>query len=122
MSSIKKEEEPSPSNNLIITIEVMTKQFERLGNLFQQNTDRLERFEVRMIELERRQHPRQYPRRQDRRRNNGDEYKDVSGDDFEDEEPIIFTTFGGKARRNIRSNEDRVDSNVGSIKMKIPHF
>ena len=46
----------------------------------------------------------------------------MSGDDFEDEEPTIFATFGGNARRNIRRNEDRVDSNVGSIKMKIPHF
>ena len=32
------------------------------------------------------------------------------------------TTFGGNARRNVRRNEDREDSNLGSIKMKIPSF
>ena len=42
--------------------------------------------------------------------------------DFEDEEPTTFATFGGNARRNVRRNEDRVDGNVRSIKMKIPHF
>ena len=44
------------------------------------------------------------------------------GDDYENDEPTTFVTFGGNARRNIRRNEDRADSNVGSIKIKIPYF
>ena len=82
----------------------------------------MENFEARMMEIKRRQHPRQHPRRQDKRRNDEDEYKDVLGDGFEDDEPATFATFGGNARRNVRRNDDGVDRNVGSIKMKIPHF
>ena len=119
MSSNSREEEPSPSTDLKFTMEAMMKQFECFGNLFQQNNERLEYFEARMTEIERRQHPRQYPRKQDKRRTDKDEYEDVSGDDFEDDEPA---TFEGNTRRNIRRNDDGVYHNVGSIQMKIPHF
>ena len=46
----------------------------------------------------------------------------MSGDDFEDEEHTTFVNYGGNERRNTRRNEDRVDRNVGNIKMKILHF
>ena len=48
-------------------MEAMTKQFERFGNLFQQNTECWERIEARMTEIERRQQLTQHPRRQERR-------------------------------------------------------
>ena len=44
------------------------------------------------------------------------------GDDFEDVEHDAFVTYGRNERRNARRDEDRLDHNVGSIKMKIPHF
>ena len=48
-------EESTTSVDLKFTMETMTKQLERFGNLFQQNNERLECFEARMTELERRQ-------------------------------------------------------------------
>ena len=44
------------------------------------------------------------------------------GDDFEDDEHEAFVTYRGNERRNAKRDEDRLDRNVGSIKMKISHF
>ena len=63
MSSNSREEESSPSADLKFTMEVMMKQFERFDNLVQQNTKCWEPIETRMMELERRQHPRRQERR-----------------------------------------------------------
>ena len=40
--------------------------------------------------------------------------------EFEDEDPDVFVNYGGNERRNQRRNEERVDGNMGSIKMHIP--
>ena len=122
MSSNTREEESTPFIDLTFTMEAMIKQFEHFGNLFKQNNEHWEHFEARMMELERRQQPIQYPRRQDRRRNIKDEYEGMLENPFEDDEHVAFVNYGGNERRNTRRIEDRVDCNVGSIKMKIPHF
>ena len=75
-----------------------------------------------MTKLEIRQQPIQHPTRQDRRRNIEDEYEGMLGDDFEDDEHATFVNYGGNERRNARRNKDRVNCNVRSIKIKIPHF
>ena len=92
-----------------------------------------------MIEIERRQQP----RRRDRRRNDEGEYEGFGGDDFDEENEWEWvnnnrryggrykgvrnredgpTIFGWDARRNIMRAENREDSSLGSIKMKIPSF
>ena len=43
----------------------------------------------------------------------------MMGDDFEDDEPDVFVNYGGNKRINARRNEETVDRNMGSIKMKI---
>ena len=55
MSSNSREEESSPFVDLKFAMEATMKQFERFGNLFQQNNERLECFEARMIEIKWRQ-------------------------------------------------------------------
>ena len=79
MSSIKREEKPSSSNDSKNNIEVMLRQF---GNLLQQTKERIERFEARMAEIEKRQQP----RGRDRRRNDEGEYKEVDGDGFDEDD------------------------------------
>ena len=118
MSSNSREEESAPSIDLKFTMEAMMKQFECFGNLFQHNNECLECFEARMMKLERRQ----YHRRHDRRKNIEDEYKGMLGDDFKYDEHATFVNYGGNESKNARRKEDRVDHNVGSIKMKIPYF
>ena len=78
-------------------MEAMTKQFEHFGNFFQQNNERLERFEARMTELEMRQQPATLggSARRNVRRNVEDEYECVMRDDFEDDEPDVFVNYGG---------------------------
>ena len=49
-------------------------------------------------------------------RRHGGQFREVGN--REDE----LATFGGNARRNVRKNEDKEDSNLGSIKMKILSF
>ena len=75
------------------------------GNLFQQNNEQLERFEARMIELERRQQPATFGG--SARRNVEDEYEGVMGDDFQDDEPDVFVNYEGNKRRNARRNEKK---------------
>ena len=92
-----------------------------------------------MVEIKRRQQP----RRGDRKRNDEGEYEEFDGDDLDegDEHEWVDNNrkyggrykgvrnredgaaiFGGNAKRNIRMVEDREDSSLGSIKMKIPSF
>ena len=75
-----------------------------------------------MKELERRQQPATFggSARRNVRRNVEVEYKGVMGDDFEDDEPDVFFNYRVNERRNAKRNEERVDSNMGSIKMNIP--
>ena len=136
MSSMKKGEEPSSSNDPKNNMESMLRQF---GNLLQQNNERIEHVEARMAEMERRQQP----RRRDRRRNDEGQYEEFDGDEFDegDEQEWVdhnrryggwhrgvrnredgATIFGGDARRNIRRVENREYSSLGSIKMKILSF
>ena len=86
---------------------------------------------------------RQQPRRQDRKRNDEGEYEEFEGDEFDDEDDQEWVDnnrryggqhrgvrnredgaaiFGGDARRNIRRVDNREDSSLGGIKMKIPSF
>ena len=51
-----------------------------------------------------------------------DEYGGVMRGDFEDDEPNVFVNHRGNERRNPMRNKERVDSNMGSIKMNIPQF
>ena len=92
-----------------------------------------------MVEVERRLQP----TRRDRKRNDEGEYEEFDGDGYDEgDEPKcvdnnrryggwyrgvrnredVATIFGGNARRNIMRVEDREDSSLGSIKMKIPFF
>ena len=92
-----------------------------------------------MVEIERRQQP----KRRDRRNNNEDEYEEFDGDgyDEEDEQEWVDNNrrhggrykgvkyredgaaiFRGDARRSIRRVENREDSSLDSIKMKISSF
>ena len=121
MSSHSREDESTTSTNLKFTMKVMTKQFECFGNLFQQNNERFPRF---MKEIERRQPPATFRgnARRNVRRNIKNEYKGVMGGEFEDEDPNVFVNYRGHDRRNLRRNEEKVDGNMGSIKMHIPQF
>ena len=87
-----------------------------------------------MVEVERRLQP----RRRHRRRNDDGENEEFDGDEFDeqDEQEVVdhnrrycelyreygATIFGGDARRNIRMVDNREDSSLGSIKMKISSF
>ena len=62
MSSVKREEKSSSSNDLKNNMEAILRQFD---NLLQQNNERIEHFGAGMAEIERRQQP----RRRDRKRN-----------------------------------------------------
>ena len=99
----------------------------------------MERVKARMVEMERSQQP----RRQDRRRNDEVEYDEFEGDESDDEDDQEWVDnnrryggwhrgvrnredgaaiFGGDAMRNIMMVDNREDSSLGSIKMKIPSF
>ena len=73
-----------------------------------------------MTELERRQPPATFggSARRNVRRNVEDEYEGVMGGDFEDEDHDVFVNYGGHEKRNPSKNEEKVDSNMGSIKMQ----
>ena len=75
-----------------------------------------------MTEIERRQPPTTFggSARRNVRRNVENEYEDVMGGEFEDEDPDAFVNYGGHERRNPRRSKERVDGNIGSIKMHIP--
>ena len=89
------------------------------------------------MEIERRQQP----RRRDRRKNDEGEYEECDGDGYDEEDEQDWVNnnrrfggryrgvknreygdaiFGGNASKNIRRVEDKEDSGLGSIKMKIP--
>ena len=92
MSSHSREDESATYTNLKFTMEAMTKQFERFGNLSQQNNKRLTRF---MTEIERRQPPATFggSARRNFRRNVENEYEGVMGGEFEDEDPDVFVNY-----------------------------
>ena len=136
MSFLKKEEEPSSSKDPSNNMEAMLRQF---GNLLQQNNEQMERVEARMTDMEKKQQPKRW----DRKRNDEGEYEEFEGDEFDDEDEQEWVDnnrryggryrgvrnredgaaiFGGDARRNIRRVDNREDSSLGSIKMKIPSF
>ena len=79
MSFMKKEEELSSSNDPKNTMKALVRQF---NNFLQRDNERQERFDPRMVEVERRLQP----IRQDRRRNDESEYEEFEGDDFDDED------------------------------------
>ena len=94
MSTLKKEEEPSSSRDPTNTMEVMLRQFD---NLLQQSNERMEHFDSRMVEIERRLQP----RRRDRRRNDEGENGEFEGDEFDDEDDqewVDNRRFGGRYR------------------------
>ena len=121
MSSHSREDDSAITADLKFTMEAMTKQFKRFGNLFQQNNERLTRF---MTKIERRQPHDTFGGcvRKNVRRNVENECEGMKGGEFEDEDPDAFVNYGGHERRNPRRNEERVDGNMGSIKMHIPQF
>ena len=78
-SFVKREEEPSSSDDPKNNMEAMFRQFD---NLLQQNNERMERVEARMAEMEKRQQPRM----RDKRRNDEGEYEQFDGDDLDEED------------------------------------
>ena len=92
-----------------------------------------------MVEVEKRPQP----RRRDRRRHDEGEYEEFDGNKFDEEDEQEWVDhnrryggqyrgvrnrengaaiFGGDARRNMMRVDNREDSSLGSIKMKILSF
>ena len=133
---MKREEEPSSSNDPKNTIEPLLRQFD---NFLQRDNEQWEHFETRMEQVERMLQP----RRRKRKRNDEGEYEEFEGDEFDEEDDQewvdnkrryggrhrgvrnredVVVIFRGDVRRNIRRVDNREDNSLGSIKMKIPSF
>ena len=79
MSYIKKEEEPSSSNDPKNIIKALVMQFD---NFLERDKERWEHFKVWMAEIERKQQP----RRRDRRNNDEGEYEEFDGDGYDEKD------------------------------------
>ena len=116
------------------TMQAMHQQFERLNFLFEEIKDRMDGQDAAIATLQRGQPQREPNVRRHGRRNpipiddfDDDNEVDVENDDFQASEVEIgkIGIRRGRRGRGPRGNivgRDRVDRNLGSIKMKIPSF
>ena len=117
------------SRNLEFTLNAMQQQFERMNVIFGEIRDRMDNQEERITNLQRNQ---RNPRRRNNRRRevSVDEFEyenEVSGNEEDFESEVSRSAHGEDryGRRHGRNNpreRNRVDGNLGSIKMKIPPF
>ena len=128
-------EETSGGNpmNLDDHLRAMQQQFARMNVVFGEIRDRMDRQDERITNLQRvqpnhRRHNRQCGASMDESESENDEVSGASEEDFESEYEVGRHRNRGDRRykrrhgRNIPRERNRVDGDLGSIKMKIPPF